>query len=75
MSNLNLATEISLLLSKYENIKDHNELIFLLKKEFNKAYSKEDILNYYIPMTELEIENRFIEKYGYFHKYRAISTD
>lgn len=69
---MNLKTEISLLLSKYENIKDDNELIFLLNKEFDKKYNKQDLLNYYVSMTELEIDNRIVNNYGYFNQHRYL---
>lgn len=66
--NKTLETQISLVLSKYENIKDNTELISLLEKEFNVKYSEEDILNYYLCITDLEIENSKIH-YGYFNEY------
>lgn len=64
----NLKTEISLVLSKYNDIEDVTELITLLNKEFNKNYSEEDLLNYYVNLTELEIENRKINNYGHFYE-------
>ena len=63
-----LNTEISLVLSKYENlISTDQELLDFIYKEFNKKYTKEDLLNIHIPMTELEIENKMIESYGDFN--------
>ena len=64
MKTNNLKTEISLVYLKYKSIKDISELIFLLKKEFNHEYSHEDILNFDVSMTDLEIANRTID-YGY----------
>lgn len=63
---MSLQTEIALVLSKYEDIEDVPKLIELLKKEFNKSYSDADLLNYYVNLTDLEIENRRVENYGYF---------
>ena len=67
----NLQDQISLLMSKYEDIKDVNELIYLLNKEFKTNYNNEDLLNYYISLTELEIANREID-YGYFNEYNEL---
>ena len=64
MKTNNLKTEISLVYLKYKSIKDISELIFLLKKEFNHEYNHEDILNFDVSMTDLEIANRTID-YGY----------
>ena len=64
MKTNNLKTEISLVYLKYKSIKDISELIFLLKKEFNHEYNHEDILNFDVSMTDLEIDNRTID-YGY----------
>jgi len=63
----NLKTEISLVLSKYQDVEDVTKLISLLNKEFNKNYSEQDLLNCYIDLTELEIENRKIN-YGHFYE-------
>lgn len=64
MKTNNLKTEISLVYLKYKSIKDISELIFLLKREFNHEYNHEDILNFDVSMTDLEIANRTID-YGY----------
>ena len=61
---MDLPTKMSLLLSKYKNIKDDDELIFLLNLEFNEKYTKNDILNYYVSISELEIEHRKYMEYG-----------
>lgn len=64
-----LQTQISLVLSKYEDIEDDTELISLIEKEFKVTYTKEDIFNHYVSLTELEIANREIEIYGHFNEY------
>lgn len=62
---MNLKDKISSIRLKYKFIKDSNELIYLLKKEYKIEYEKENILD----LTELEIENSKIN-YGYFNEYQ-----
>jgi hypothetical protein len=69
-----LETKLSLVLSKYENIKDSTELLYLLNKEFNTKYNEEDLLNYYLCVTDLEIENNKID-YGYFPEYTEFNFE
>lgn len=64
-----LKTEVDLVLSKYKSIKDRSELIYLLNKEFDKKYSEDDLLNLEIEMTNLEIDSRIIDYYGYFRNH------
>lgn len=66
--NNTLKTQISLLLSKYENIETVEELISLLNKEFKTNYNDKDLLNHYTSLTELEIANREIYTYGHFNE-------
>lgn len=61
-------------MSKYKSIKDVTELLYLLEKEFNTKYNEEDILNYYLCITDLEIESNKIN-YGYFDEYTEFSIE
>lgn len=62
----NLEVQVSLVLSKYRDVKDSAELIYLLNKEFNIQYSQDDLLSLHVDLTELEIADRTIEAYGNF---------